>query len=229
MALPDDLTHVTLFAGLDRRQLAALARLATTRTARRGQTLFRAGDPADGFFAVRTGRIKLYRMTADGRQQVLHVVGPGEVFGEAAVFTGETFPAYAEALAETRLLHVPKTAFLDAVTRDPQLALNLLATLSQRLRRFAELIEELSLRAVSSRLAQHLVQRAEAAGRRVPAGIRVELDSTKTDLAARLGTVSETLSRSLARFRDLGLVEVRGRAITLRDLGALRELAGRKG
>jgi len=225
MPLADDLAQITLFEGLKRGQLLRLARIASERKVRRGQTIFRQGDRAQGFYCLSHGRVKLYRMGLDGRQQILHFVGAGDAFGEAAVFAGKTFPAFAEAVAVTHLIYLPKAPFVEAVTGDPQLALNILATLSRHLRRFADMIEELSLRAVSARLARHLVGLADEAGRTVPGGIRVQLSTTKTELAARLGTVSETLSRTLGRFRDRGLITVQGRTITILDAQALADLA----
>jgi CRP-like cAMP-binding protein len=225
MALTNDLARLAIFEGLSPQQLQRLARIAAPLTVLRGRVVFRQGDPADGFYGIGSGRVKLYRMTPDGRQQVLHFFGAGDVFGEAAVFTGSTFPAFARALAETRLIHLPKRPFIEAVRQDPQLALNMLATLSQYLRRFADMIEELSLRAVSARLARYLVELADRAGRPAQGGIVVELTTTKSELAARLGTVSETLSRTLGRFRDRGLVKVQGKSIAILDRLALEALA----
>lgn len=224
MPLVEDLSRISLFEGLKRPQLVRLAGIASARQARRGQVVFRQGDPAEGFYGIRSGRVKLYRLGRGGRQQVLHFFGAGDVFGEAAVFTGSTFPAFAEALADTRLIYIPREPFIEALSEDPQLALNMLATLSRYLRQFARLIEELSLRDVSMRLARYLVELAE----REPAGEgppQVRLEVSRTELAAHLGTVSETVSRTFGRFRDLGLVEVRGRTITLLDLEGLRSLA----
>lgn len=224
MPTPDDLARITLFAGLERGQLTWLARIASAVQANRGETIFTQGQPAEGFYGIQSGRVKLYRTAPDGRQQILHFFGAGDVFGEAAVFSGSAYPANASAIAPTRLVHIPKAPFVQALSRDPQLALNMLATLARYLHRFANLIEELSLRDVSVRLARFLLDEAERSGRRVAGGLRVDLPTTKTELAARLGTVSETLSRTLGKFRDQGLIEVKGRAITILDHGALEAL-----
>jgi len=224
MPTPDDLARITLFEGLDRRQLVRLAGIASPASFDRGETIFRQGQEADGFYGITNGRVKLYRTGPDGRQQVLHFFGPGDVFGEAAVFTTATFPAFAESMTASRLVFLPKARFIEALVRDPELALNMLATLSRYLRRFADLIEELSLKEVSARLARFLLELADAEGARVPGGIRVELAGTKSELAARLGTVSETLSRTLGRLRDRGVIAVHGRAITILDHGALETL-----
>ena len=226
MATPEDLARLALFEGLRRRQLVRLAAIASSFQVRRGRVIFHQGEPAEGFYGIRSGRVKLYRLSSGGRQQVLHFFGAGDVFGEAAVFTGSTFPAFAQALADSRLIYIPKEPFVEALAGDPQLALNMLATISRYLRRFVGLVEELALRDVPMRLARYLLDLAggeASADAREP--LEVRLPVSKTELAAHLGTVSETLSRTLGRLRDLGLVEVRGRTILIADPAGLRRLA----
>jgi CRP/FNR family transcriptional regulator len=181
--------------------------------------VFHEGDPGIGFYMVAAGKVKIYKMSPDGKEQILHIFGPGEPFGEVPVFHGNPFPANASTLTEAELLFFPRPAFVELITRTPSLALNMLAVLAQRLRRFATQIENLSLKEVPGRLASYLGYLAEEQGN----PDRVVLDIPKGQLASLLGASSETLSRIFARMTDEGLIRVEGRTIHLLDQAALRE------
>lgn len=222
MAVRDELVRVPLFEALPERQLEALAALAVPRTWDAGQEIFAEGDPATGFHVVAAGRVKVYKLSPGGREQILHVWGPGEPFGEAAMFEGGAFPANAAAIEPSRTLLVPRRGFVDLVRRDPDLALGMLAVLSRRLRRFAAQVEALTLREVPQRLAAYLLLVDDEQGR--PDVLR--LDVAKAQLANLLGATPETFSRVLARLAREGLVRADGpRALELLDRDALAALA----
>ncbi|NDY41494.1 Crp/Fnr family transcriptional regulator [Dissulfurirhabdus thermomarina] len=185
-----------------------------------GAAVFSEGDEGTGFYVVLEGRVKIFKLSAEGREQILHLFGPGDPFGEAAVFAGRHFPANAVALAPSRLLFFPRAAFVDLVTRRPSLALGMLAVLSRRLHRFARLIEDLSLREVPGRLAAYLLA-LPGAGSAAP----VVLEIPKAQIAGLLGTTPETLSRILRKMSDRGLVRVDGPRIRILDRPALEDLA----
>lgn len=208
-----------LFRGLGSEDLAAVARTTAGRSFGRGELLFLAGQEARGFFLILEGRVKLSRFGADGREQVLHILGPGEPCGEVPVFEGGVYPATCTALAPVRALYLPREAFLGLARQRPQLLLGMLAILSRRLRSLVELVDDLALKEVAPRLARHLLE--EAGGRDI-----LELSISKANLAARLGTIPETLSRVLARLQREGLLEVEGRTVRLLDPAALRRLSG---
>jgi len=166
------------------------------------------------------GRVKVYKLSARGDEQILHLYGPGETFGEAAMWSGGHFPAHAEAVDHCRLLIVSRETLRRAITRQPDLAMGMMAGLSAKLREFNALIEDLSLREVPARLARVLLAEADAAG-----GATFRLPQTKRHLAAQIGTVAETLSRALGKLRKQGLIDVSGSTITILDADALAELA----
>jgi CRP-like cAMP-binding protein len=189
---------------------------------KRGQEIFAEGDEGNGFYVVISGRVKIYKLSPDGKEQILHIVNPGEPFGEAAVFAGEHFPANAEALEESRIFYFPRLAFVDLIRKNPSLALNMLAMLSRRLRKFAALIEDLSLKEVPGRLAAYLLYLNE--GRKKAAPLTLEI--SKNQLASLLGTIPETLSRVLAKLTREGLIQTVGqRQIRVMDQQGLEELA----
>jgi CRP/FNR family transcriptional regulator len=211
-----------LFAGLPADQHRALAGIAIERSFDKGETIFLEGGEAVGFYIVVSGRVKIYKLSMEGKEQILQVFGPGEPFAEAVVFAGQRFPAHAEALDAMTALFFPRREFIDLVTRHSSLALNLLAELSRRLHRFANLIEELSLKEVPGRLAAHLLYLSERQGD----SDDLILELPKGQLAALLGTIPETLSRIIARMVREGLIESRDtRQVRILDRASLEELA----
>ncbi len=208
-----------LFAGLLEEQLNKVADIALAKTFKRGESIFFEGDEANGFYMVLDGRVKIYKMSFEGKEQILHIFGPGEPFGEVPVFHGQPFPANALALVKSSLLFFPRKEFVALVTSNPSLAMNMLAMLSLRLRRFATQIENLSLKEVPGRLAAHLIYLAEEQG----SSSQVTLDIPKGQLASLLGTIPETLSRIFAKMTEEGLIRVDGRTIYIDDIDRLRE------
>lgn len=208
-----------LFQGLPEKELAEIEKIVIEKQLGRGETIFFEGDEGNGFYVVIEGRVKIYKMSLQGKEHILHIFGEGEPFGEVPVFHGQPFPATAEALVATRVLFFPRKAFVQIVTQSPSIALNMLAMLSMRLRRFASQIESLSLKEVPARLASYLLYLSEEQG----GGDIVELEISKGQLASLLGTIPETLSRILGKMSEEGLIEVQGRTIRLLDRGGLEE------
>ncbi len=209
-----------LFQGLGKDQIQLLADIASPRSYTRGRTIFLEGDPGIGFYMVVSGKVKIYKMSLEGKEQILHIFGPGEPFGEVPVFHGTPFPASATALVNTEALFFPRREFVELVTANTSLALSMLAMLSLRLRRFTTQVEQLSLKEAPARLVAHLMYLVEEQGRED----RVELEIPKGQLAGLLGTTPETLSRIFTRMKEDGLIGMEGKIIYLLDLPALREI-----
>lgn len=212
------LASSVLFSGLSEQELDTIAGIAVVKKISRGESVFFEGDEANGFYMVIEGRVKIYKMSLEGKEQILHIFGPGEPIGEVPVFHGQPFPANAMALVHTKLLFFPRQEFVDLVTANPSLALNMLAMLSLRLRRFASQIESLSLKEVPGRLAAYLLYLSEEQG----STSQVILEIPKGQLASLLGTIPETLSRIFARMSEEGLIRVEGRTIYITDYEGLR-------
>jgi len=209
-----------LFAGVPEAQLDEVTSIASVKKVSRGKRIFFEGDEAIGFYMVAEGKVKIFKTSLEGREQILHIFGPGEPFGEVPVFHGQPFPAHAEALTAGKLLFFPREKFTGLVHANPSLALNMLAMLSLRLRRFANQIEQLSLKEVPGRLAAHLLYLCEEQGRQD----QVTLDIPKGQLASLLGTSPETLSRIFAKMSDEGILRVQGKVIQLTNIERLQEL-----
>lgn len=217
----DVIARIPLFRGLSRAQLIALDGIVREKNFRKDELIFSEGDEGDGFYVILQGRVKVFKVSADGKEHILHIFTPGQTFGEVPVFAGEHFPASAEAIHETRALFFPRSAFVALLEKNPSLSLKLLADLSVKLRQFAVQIENLSLKEIPARLATYLLVLAEEQGR----DDQVTLSISKGQLASLLGTIPETLSRILAKLSSQQLIQVEGRKIVLVDAEGLKDLA----
>ena len=217
----DIISGSLLFKGLPENQLKEIEQIAINKHFNKGEVIFSEGDDGIGFFLVASGQIKIFKVSSEGKEQILHIFGSGEPFGEVPVFSGQQFPASAEAITETRLLFFSRTAFVNLISYNPSLALNMLAVLSLRLRQFTVQIENLSLKEVPGRLAAYLIYVADEQG----GEDSITLDISKGQLASLLGTIPETLSRIFTRMSNQNLIEVKDRTIRLLDREKLEELA----
>lgn len=223
--LPDALKHSPLFAGLEAEDLKRIRAIALPKVARRKEILFTDGEEAKGFYVILSGKVKIYKISPEGKEQILHIVSAPDAFAEAALFLEGTYPAFAEALSDCQLLFFPKRSFIQLIEKNPRLSINMIVTLCHYLKRFAVLVEELSLKEVSSRIAKYLLDLLLRSAKEGRSPMEVELDLSKTQLALRLGTISETLSRTLAKMRAKGIISVRGNRIQVLNRQALEELA----
>jgi CRP/FNR family transcriptional regulator len=214
------LAGVKLFEGLPGPQLASLAEIAVLKRVKAGETLFEAGQPGTHFYAVVTGKVRVYRAAPSGKEQILHVFGAGEAFAEVPVFEGKTYPASAQALEDSLLVSITRKGFAEVLRKDPELALGVMALLSARLRAFVTQIAQLSLKEVPERLAGYLLLL-----RASQSSDDLTLDLPKGQIAAYLGTIPETLSRALKKLAEQGLIETTGNRVRLLDAEALAELA----
>lgn len=217
----ESLRKTPLFANLPPDDLRRVEGIASLKHYARKESIFREGDRADGFFIVATGRIKVFKLSEDGKEQVLHLIGPGQSFAEATIFEGGAYPASAEALDDCELVYFPKRQFTDLLERNPRIALRMMASLSRWLKRMTDLVENLSLRDVETRLVRFVSEEMKSRGVPIRNGAVYELDVTKNVLASRLGTVPETFSRTLKKLQEEGKIRVKGKQICILDADAL--------
>lgn len=215
------LSQVDLFKGLAVEQLDAVARIASDKEYTKGQMIFSEGDEGEGFYLVINGRVKVYKLSPDGKEQIMHIFGPGQPFAEVPVFEGSRYPANAEAMEHSRLFFFPKKAFIGLIQENPSLAMNMLASLSQRLKQFSHLIESLSLKEVPGRLASYLLYLSDKNGSME----EFALDIAKSQLASLLGTIPETLSRIFTKMGNQNLIRISGPQIIILDREGLEDLA----
>ena len=215
------ISKTPIFQNLSENDLNKIRRIAVDKFYNKGQTVFSEGDDGTGFYVVAAGKVKIYKVSLEGKEQILHIYGPGNPFGEVPVFSGEQFPANAQTLLKSHLLFFPRTAFTELIAKNPSLCLNMLAVLSMRLRQFTVQVENLSLKEVPGRLAAYLLyltQEQEAED-------TVSLPISKGQLASLLGTIPETLSRILTKMSNSGLIDVSRGEIKLLDYDGLEDLS----
>lgn len=216
------LRKTPLFASITDQEMQALAARASKKHFHRGELLFGEGDPCTGLFLVASGKIRIFKMSAAGREQVLAVEGPGSSFAELPVFDGGNYPAAASALEDAEVVFISRKDFQSFCREHPDVALKVIAVVGSRLRRLVGIIEELSFTTVRQRLIALLLRLAETAGTPSKEGVRLELVKSHQDLAAELGTVRELVSRNLSRLQAEGFLEVDGRKIVVKELAGLK-------
>lgn len=208
-----------MFASLSDNDLDPLCSLARLQKQDRGALLFSEGEAAEGFYVIAAGRVKIYKLSSDGKERILHIVNSGDTFAEAAIFGDGRYPAFAETLSPSELVFLPGQEFLELLHKRSGIAINMIAGLSQFLRQFAHQIEELTFKDVPARLAGYLLQL------NVDPDGSSQLPVSKSQLASNLGTVSETLSRSLRKLADEELILVEGKRIEILDRELLENMA----
>ena len=207
------LRRCQLFTGLPIADLQNIANCVVIKSLSKGEYLFHENDVASGFYIVQSGSVNVHRVTAAGKEQIIHVFRAGESFAEVALASETGYPADARALESTQVLLVQKAGILALLRRQPELALRMLGSMSSHLRVLVGQLEDLTLKDVETRLANWLMKRCP--DKRSQRPVRIDLPMTKTVLAAELGTVSETFSRTLAKFREQKLLTVKGKSVTI--------------
>ncbi len=211
------LRQCALFETLDRKVLADIARFSDPRQFDKGTHIFSEGDESSGFFVIQSGVIRLYRVNPVGKEQVIHLCRRGESFGEATLVGASHYPVSAQAEEASAAIFIPRSPFVELLSRHTELALHLIAGMGRRLRRLIDLVEDLKLKDSETRLLNWLHRKCEPGNATV-----FKLDVTKRVFASRMGISSETLSRTFARLRELGLIRVDGPRIEVLDCEALK-------
>jgi CRP-like cAMP-binding protein len=221
------LRRVPLFADLSESELAAIGDHAAESAWEPGQIVFSEGDPCHELWIVKEGAVKLLKLAPNGRQQLIGVERAGGSLAEIPIFDGGRYPATAQPDGRAVLLRIDAGAFRAICMRRPELALKVIKVLGRRLRLMGALIEELSFATVRARLIGRLLHLAAEEGRETERGMEFPLVENNEELAARLGTVRELISRNLGRLHNDGLIDIRRRSVTIPDLARLREEAAR--
>ncbi len=215
------ISNTPLFKGLPQSQLEKIEKIAVKRDFKKKELIFSEGDKSNGFYIVTLGMVKIYKVSIEGKEQILHIFGQGEPFGEVPVFSGSAFPANAQAIERCSLIFFPRDTFVQFISENIPVVLNMLGLLSMRLRQFTVQIENLSLKEVPGRLAGYLLLLAEEQQNENI----IQLNISKGQIASLLGTIPETLSRIFSKMNDMELIEVKGRNIKILDSDGMEDLA----
>ena len=230
LAPVDTLRRVPFFAVLPPEELKNLASHCVVRRLAKDEVLVAEGDQCcDGLIIIQSGAIKLFKMAENGREQVLSIERAGSTVGELSVFDGGAFPTSAAAIEDSTILFLPKREFLDLCRGNSEVAFAVIRTLAWRFRYLTSLVEELSLKEVSHRLARFLRDRALASGTRTNRGLEFPLEVTNQEIGAEIGTVRDLVSRNLRRFVDRGIIRLERRKVIVLNLAELEaQIAGAK-
>ena len=226
MGVIDLLNRVPLFADLDESALELVAARCVVRTAPRGTLLFRAGEPCRGLYIVESGRVRIFRTSPEGKEQVLHVEGPGRPVAELPLLDGGVYPASAMTLEESRLVFLARADFERVYRSSPDIAAAIIRSLAQRLRQLVHVAETLAFRDVAARLALLVAGFADESDVRTAAGVEVTLARSKREIALEIGTARESVSRAMKQLAHRGLiVPLDGQRLLIPDVERLRLFA----
>lgn len=219
----DILVKSQLFGGLPEEHIAQIENIAVDKHYNKGDVIFYDGDEGNGFYLIASGSVSVYKLSPEGKEQILHIVKEGNTIGAVPVFSGKSFPANARAISKSHLLFFDREKFIQLITNKPSLTMNILALLSMRLREFTIQVENLSLKEIPGRLAAYLLFLAQEQGNKD----LIKLNISKVQLANLLGTGPESLSRALGNMKSKKLIEEKGASIKLLNRNLLEELAER--
>ena len=215
------LKTIPLFSGLSDDHLAKIASVSSILGFDRGEMIFHEGDKGNGLYMVEQGTVKVFKLSFEGKEQILHIYGPGHTFGEVPVFEGKDFPASAMAIEKSSILFLPREKFVSLITSTPGLGMNLLADLSRRLREFTVQIENLSLKEVPARLSAYILTLSKEQKNTK----RITLPISKAQLSNLIGTTPETVSRVFKKMMDSSLIEVQTKTIVIKNMEGLQDLS----
>ncbi len=208
-----------IFSSLDNVHYSKLKSIGKVLKYNKNEIIFNEGEKAKGFYIVKSGKVKIYKISFEGKEYILHIFGKNEPFGEVPAFVGGKFPANAEALEDTEVIYFDKELFFDLLKRFPEISLKIIGLLSKRLYVFTKIIESLSLKEVPSRLSEYLLYLLKKNNEQN----EFELEIPKKMLANVLGTTPETLSRIFLKFKNENIIEMNGSLIKILDIDKLKE------
>jgi CRP-like cAMP-binding protein len=224
MDLAATLGKTALLENLSPRELHLLAARTVRKLFSAGEMLFSEGEPCNGLHIVARGRVRIFKTSMSGREQVLAVEGPGGSVAELPVFDGGPYPASGVAMEDAEIAYISRRDFQAYCMEHPEVALKVLAVVGARLRHLVGIIEELSFTTIRQRLASTLVKLAETEGRKTARGVEFRLPASHQEMANQLGTVRELISRNLMRMQAEGLLDVDARQIVVKDMEGLAAL-----
>lgn len=219
-----ELKKCLIFSGLNDEDLRELIKTTKIIEYPKKTLIFSEGDPAKGFFLLISGMVKIYKISPDSREQILHIINPHNTFAEAAIFIGNTYPAFAETIFDSTVAFFDKNTFLKTLEKNPKLSLNLIISLSIMLKKVIDLIDDVSLKTVDIRLAEFLLNESAIRGVKKDKHIEIGLVLKKTEIAKKIGTVNETLSRTLKKFKEMGILDTNKNKIIIYDIKSLQEI-----
>ncbi len=219
------LREITLFSELEIEQLKQITSICILQEMKKNTVIFLEGDAYQGFYLVLKGSVKIFKISSEGKEYILHIIKPPNPFADVPLFEGGSYPANAETLEDCALLFIPKNEFIELIKNNPSISLKMMAGFAKRLRAMSKQIEELSLKEVTNRLARYLKEETEKNGTAILPEPFLKLQISKANLAAFLGTITETLSRTFKKLQNENIIRMDGKKIFILKYSRLKELS----
>ncbi|MDP3831719.1 MAG: Crp/Fnr family transcriptional regulator [Ignavibacteriaceae bacterium] len=221
----DTLRDIPLFSELSIEQLRKISSFSKLKSFDKHDRIFNEEEFYLGFYILLKGSVKVFKLSRNGKESVLHIIRQLTAFADIPLFEGGNYPVSAEALEESLTLFIPKEKFLELIYTEPDISLKMLAGFAKRLKSLISQLEDISSKEVPNRLAKYLLKEIKTAGTENLPEPFVKLTIPKSTIAAYIGTITETLSRSFKKLQDEGIIRVNGKKIFVKDLKGLKELA----
>lgn len=216
------LRRIPIFSGLDESDLEEINGVTRERWYRKGMVVFCEGEPGDGVFFIRRGKVKITKSSPDGRQYIVHILGPGDVFAEAVLFGDKPYPAAAEVIEDAEIGLVRNDDLERLIERHPGLGIRIIKMMAKRLVEAQERLRDMALEDAFSRTVSYLLCQAQREGKKGEGGIEIDLGLTRNDLASIIGATRETVSRILNDLKKARLISLYDQRVVIRDAEALR-------
>lgn len=220
--LAQHLKRAPTFSDFNEAELEEVAQLVIERKFKRHTVIFHENEPGNAFYIIKTGRIKVYKVSEDGRELIIGIFGDGGIFGDVPVFDGGPYPASAAAMTDSVVWSINRADFERLIRAHPEISLKVIRVLGRRLRQAHNLLRDMALKNVPQRLASLLLKLKEEYGSETASGTVLELPLSRQDMAELIGVSRETATRELSKFAKAGLIEVDGRRITILNEPKLR-------
>jgi CRP/FNR family transcriptional regulator len=217
----EKLNEIRIFSPLGDSDIEEIKDYLIFERTKKKETIFSEGDTSDWFYIVQKGKIKITKLSQDGKEIILEVISKGDFFGGIAVLRGFPYPANAVSMEDTDIIKVSRANFMKIIDRFPEVMSCIFQGLGDRVKDFHEMTKNIALEKVSSRIASMLLKLSEKTGEKTPDGIVLDVKLTKQDIAEMVGTTVETAIRTMSRFKKLGLIEEKAGKVIIKDSSGL--------
>ncbi len=218
----DIIRKIPAFSELSSVDIEKISKIAIEKTYKKGDIIFLEGDPGEAFYLVKSGKVKVYKITADGREHIFTILTTGDVFAEVTLFNDIHYPATAEVIEDAKIGMIRNKDLEDLITSNSDIALGIIKIFSKKLFTSQQKVKELALGDTYMRIARILITFAEDHGTKTKDGIEIRLNISRQEMANMIGTARETVSRALSQFRKEGSISIQGKKILIRDMKKLK-------
>lgn len=205
-------------------QLKKITSLSKIRSCKKNELLFSEGDIYKGFYILLKGSVKIYRTSIEGRESILHFIKPSESFGDVPLFEGGGYPVNARAMFDSNLIFIPHKEFIQLIKNNSTICFNMLVGFAKKMRRLTQKVNDLTTTEVTNRFARYLLEEVRKSGKENLPEPVIRLNVPKKDVAAYIGTITDTLSRLLKKLQEEKIIRVSGKSIFILDLPKLKSL-----